>query len=243
MVRSGKAIGKGFLQLTDQHIKICGITTQGTMKAASDFGADLIGYVFYDKSPRSLSRHGAAQLIAKQSLNVKSVGLFVDPDDETLALALANMKLDYIQLHGQESPERCAAIKTLFHVPIIKALGVRQPQDLAAAKAYAPHVAMMLFDAKPQMRDQRPGGLGRKFDWDLLRHYDGDTPWLLSGGLTPENIGDAIGAVKSLSGFAGVDVSSGVESSSGEKDLHRMNTFIKAAQSAMAKPQTQGSRK
>ena len=227
---------KGFLQLAEQHIKICGITTQGTMKAVSDFGADLIGYVFYDKSPRSLSRHAAARLIAKQSPKLKSIGLFVDPDDETLGLTLASMKLDYIQLHGQESPERCAAINTLFGVPIIKAIGVRQTQDLATARNYDPHVAMMLFDAKPQMRDQRPGGLGRKFDWDLLRHYDGNTPWLLSGGLTPENISDAIEAVKTLPGFAGVDVSSGVESSPGEKDLHRMNTFIKAAQSAMAKP-------
>jgi phosphoribosylanthranilate isomerase len=227
---------KGFLQLTEQHIKICGITTQGTMKAAGDFGADLIGYVFYDKSPRFLRRDAARLHIAKQDPCLKAVGLFVDPDDETLGLTLANMKLDYIQLHGSESPERCQAINTLFGVPIIKAIGVRQSQDLNKAAAYDGHVAMMLFDAKPQMRDQRPGGLGRKFDWDLLHQFSSQTPWLLSGGLTPENIGDAIGAVKSLPGFAGVDVSSGVESSPGEKDLHRMNTFIKAAQSAMAKP-------
>lgn len=203
-------------------VKICGITTPDAMTAALEGGADFVGLVFHPASPRNLDLEVAAYLSSYVPDHVIVTGLFVDPTDEILARTLENVCIDAIQLHGTETPERVAAIKQKSGKPVFMALPVSTPEDLARAKLYK-EADLLLFDAKgtPDM----PGGNGLAFDWRLLNGFESATPWMLAGGLTPDNVMEAI----RLTGAKAVDVSSGVESSRGVKDPEKIRAFIKAA--------------
>jgi len=214
-------------------IKICGLSTAETMNAALDAGADMIGLVFHRKSPRSVSLETAATLAEIARGRATIVALSVDPSDEGLDAIMRHANPDLFQLHGSETPERCVEVKALTGRPVMKVLGVAESADLAALPLYVPHAAQFLLDAKPPKDAAYPGGQGKTFDWQVLKALDPHTPFLLSGGLTPENVGTAIATVRSLGlALAGVDVSSGVESAPGVKDIAKIQAFIRNARTA-----------
>jgi phosphoribosylanthranilate isomerase len=215
------------------HIKICGLKTPEMVAHATASGADMVGLVFFDKSPRNVTREKARAAAEAAPAGTSIVGLFVNPQEEQLTEVLAAVPLTHIQLHGQETPTRVADIAKTHKLPVLKALGIASAQDVAAAEEHT-SADMLLFDAKPPEDAAHPGGLGQVFDWSLLSGVSGQKPWLLSGGLTPENVYDAITAVQHLPGFAGVDVSSGVECLKGEKDARLIETFVSAAHAAMS---------
>jgi phosphoribosylanthranilate isomerase len=203
-------------------IKICGINDPAGMAAAVAAGADLVGFVFFPPSPRAVTpRQAAAIALAGPA----KVGLFVDPADAAIEAVLAALPLDLIQLHGEESPERCAAIRARFGLPVMKALGIAAPADLDRLDAYAPSVDRFLLDAKAPPGAALPGGNAAPFDWRLTAGRAIPRPWLLAGGLTPGNVAAAIAAA----GAPGVDVSSGVEKARGVKDPALIEAFIRAA--------------
>ncbi|MBN2751820.1 MAG: phosphoribosylanthranilate isomerase [Rhodospirillaceae bacterium] len=211
-------------------VKICGITDVEALDAAVEAGADFLGFVFYPKSPRVIAPEDAAELTDALPDSVEKVGLFVDPSNADLERVLTHIRLDLVQLHGAETPERVDEIRLEFGLPVMKALGVATASDVVAARAFDAHADWMLFDAKPPVDADRPGGLGQPFPWSLMQDWSGETPWMLAGGLTPENVATAIAS----SGAAAVDVSSGVECAVGKKDPARIAAFIKAAKSAGA---------
>ena len=209
-------------------VKICGLTDEDSLAAAVEAGAAYVGLVFFDKSPRSISAVQAAQLIDGLPGDVRRVGLFVDPSDDVLSATLAHVRLDLLQLHGAESPDRVDAVSQEFGVPVMKALGVSAPEDVAAARAYDAVAERLLFDAKPPAGADRPGGNAVAFDWALSTRYDGPLPWMLAGGLTTDNVAEAI----KVSGAQAVDVSSAVERAPGQKDPDLIRAFIAAARGA-----------
>lgn len=206
-------------------VKICGVTQPQTLALLGQLGVDFVGFVFYPPSPRSLTPAEAAALSASHPGGPARVGLFVDADDATLAGTLACLRLDMLQLHGAETPARCAEIRSRFGLPVMKALGIGVAADLDALADYADVVDRFLLDAKPRAGDSLPGGNAHAFEWSLLAGRAVPRPWLLAGGLTAENTGQAILA----SGAAGVDVSSGVEISRGVKSAARITAFTAAA--------------
>lgn len=209
-------------------VKICGIKDADAMRAAAEAGADLLGFVFFPPSPRAVTPAEAAALSATVTGGPLRVGLFVDPTDEALAATLAAIPLDILQLHGEETPERCAAIRARFGRPVMKALGIATPADLDALAAYAPAVDRFLLDAKAPPGAPLPGGNAAPFDWTLTAGRDIPRPWLLAGGLTPQNVAEAI----RVAGAPGVDVSSGVEKARGVKDPGLIAAFVAAARQA-----------
>lgn len=211
-------------------IKICGVNDAAAFDAAVAAGADMLGFVFYPPSPRAVTPDQAAALSARRQGGPLRVGLFVNPADEAIAAVLAALPLDLIQLHGAEDPARCAAIRTRFGLPVMKALGIAAPADLEVLADYAPAVDRFLLDAKPPVGAELPGGNASAFDWSLTVGRAIPRPWLLAGGLTPENVGEAL----HRSGAPGVDVSSGVERARGVKDPARIAAFIAAARAARA---------
>lgn len=210
--------------------KICGVRDPEGLDAAVEHGADFIGFVFYPASPRAILPAAAAELADALPDEVTKVGLFVDPTNAELEAVLSEFRLDLLQLHGAESVARVDEIRLEFGLPVIKALGIATATDVKSALAYEDHADWLMFDAKPTADDTRPGGLGRSFAWNLLQDWRGETPWILAGGLTPENVAEAVNA----SGAGAVDVSSGVESAPGVKDPARIAAFLKAAKSAGA---------
>ena len=206
-------------------VKICGLSTPETMQAALDAGADMIGLVFFPRSPRNVSLEQAVPLAAQARGRAKIVVLTVDADDALLKSIVKAVKPDYIQAHGSETPERVAEITTKFGVPVIKAIKVKEASDVASAKAYKEVAALILFDAKAP-EDLLPGGNGLSFDWNLLKGKDGQ--FMLSGGLNPDNVAAAI----KLTRAPIVDVSSGVETTPGKKDISLIRKFIAAAKAA-----------
>ncbi len=204
--------------------KICGISTPDAMQAALDGGARWVGLVFFPKSPRNVSIATAAELSRMVGTGTRVVGLFVDPTDELLDDVTGQVPLDLIQLHGGETPERVAAIKARFNLPVMKAVKVAEPADLDAAKLFEPVADLLLFDAKPPKGAVLPGGNGVSFDWSLLAGRTWDKPWMLSGGLDPANVADAIRAT----GATAVDVSSGVEEAPGVKSPALIRAFLQA---------------
>jgi phosphoribosylanthranilate isomerase len=205
-------------------VKICGINDPAAMEAAAAAGADLVGFVFFPPSPRAVT---PAQAAAIARPGPAKVGLFVDPTDDDIAAVLAALPLDVIQLHGEETPERCAAVKARFGLPVMKALGIAAREDLAALARYAPSVDRFLLDAKAPPGAPLPGGNAAPFDWTLTAGIAVPRPWLLAGGLTPGNVAEAI----AVSGAPAVDVSSGVEKARGVKDPARIAAFVAAARS------------
>ncbi|MET0546404.1 MAG: phosphoribosylanthranilate isomerase [Caulobacterales bacterium] len=207
-------------------VKICGLTTENAVTAALDGGADFLGFVLCPPSPRHLSIARAAELAAPARGKAKIVAVTVDPTDAEIDDLIRDFAPDFIQLHGQETPDRVHELSARG-LPLIEALPVSEAADLDAAAHYAA-VQYLLFDAKPPKGADRTGGHGIAFDWTLLAGRSFDRPWFLSGGLNPENVADAI----RLSGAKFVDVSSGVESKPGLKDPARVSAFLSAAKSA-----------
>ncbi len=207
--------------------KICGINDPAAMDAAVAGGAWAVGLVFYPPSPRFVGVTDAAALVGRVPEGVRRVGLFVDADDETVEAVLAEVALDMLQLHGGESPERVAALRARFGRPVMKAVKVAAAADLDAADAYFEVADMLLFDAKapPDMAGALPGGNALRFDWRLIEGRDWPIPWMLSGGLTPENLAEAV----RRTGARRVDVSSGVEDRPGRKSVARIAAFLAAA--------------
>lgn len=206
-------------------VKICGLSQPEAVDAAIAAGARYVGFVFFPKSPRNVTIEQAAALAAQVPLGIARVGLFVDPDDALLQSVLATVPLDLIQLHGDETPARVSQVKALTGLPVMKAVGVAGPQDLDALWDYGLVADMLLIDAKAPKDAALPGGNGLAFDWRLLAGRQILKPWLLAGGLTPENVAQAL----RLTGAQGVDVSSGVESAPGVKDPQRIRDFIARA--------------
>jgi phosphoribosylanthranilate isomerase len=212
-------------------VKICGLSTAETLQAALEAGADMVGFVFFERSPRFVGLDHARELATKARGRAKIVALGVDASDRTLAAIIAGIAPDILQLHGSESPERVAEISHAFGVPVMKALGVAEAADFAKALEYDDAADWLLIDAKPPKDATRPGGNGAPFDWRLARGFAPKAPWLLSGGLEPANVGEAI----ALSGARRVDVSSGVESAPGVKDIEKIKAFVAAARAAFAR--------
>ena len=212
-------------------VKICGLSTALTLDAALDAGADMVGFVFFSKSPRHIDWATARALGRQARGRATIVALSVDADDDTLKLIVDALSPDLMQLHGSESPTRVKEISELCGRPTMKAIGVAAAGDLAAAQAYEGVADHLLIDAKPPKGAALPGGNGRPFDWSLTREFRPSVPWLLSGGLDPDTVEAAI----ALSGARGVDVSSGVESAPGVKDPARIRAFVAAARRAFAR--------
>jgi phosphoribosylanthranilate isomerase len=209
--------------------KICGLKTAPAVDAAIEQGAGLVGFVFFAKSPRYVEPEAAAALGRRVPAGVLKTGLFVDDDDSRIAAILAAGPLDLLQLHGAETPERVAAIRAKFGVPVMKVIKVRAAADVTRAADFAHAADRLLFDAQPpaEMKDALPGGNAVSFDWALLQGFESPLPWMLSGGLTPGNLAEAVGR----SGAPAVDVSSGVEDRPGEKNVNKINDFLAAARS------------
>ncbi len=212
--------------------KICGIKTSEALEAAISGGARWIGLVLYEKSPRNMPLETAAALADEARGRAAIVVLLVDPGDDRLAEVVRAVDPHFIQLHGQESPERVSAIRKTFGKRIIKAIGVHSESDVRNALAYyKPGVMadLLLFDAKPLAGAERPGGHGIPFDWQILSAVPVDMPYLLAGGLTPDNVREAI----RMTGAPAVDVSSGVETAPGEKPPELIHGFLQAVKNAM----------
>jgi phosphoribosylanthranilate isomerase len=212
-------------------VKICGLSTGLTLDAALEAGADMVGFVFFSKSPRHIDWATARALGRHAEERAKIVALSVDADDDTLKRIVDALAPDLLQLHGSETPARVKEISERFARPTMKAIGVATREDLAAAKAYEGVADILLIDAKPPKDAVLPGGNGRPFDWSLMQNFHAPVPWLLSGGLEPDNVAAAV----ALSGARGVDVSSGVESAPGVKDQAKIRAFVAAARRAFAR--------
>jgi phosphoribosylanthranilate isomerase len=206
-------------------VKICGLTEEAGVAAAIEAGADFLGMVFFPPSPRCIPPARAAELMDGVPAAIKRVGLFVDADDRALERVLSEVRLDVLQFHGAESPERIEAVRRDFATPVMKALGIEGAADLDQAKRYLDVADRLMFDAKPPKDATRPGGNAKSFDWTLLAGRKWKLPWMLAGGLTVRNVAEAIRA----SGAPAVDVSSGVETSPGIKDPEKVRAFITAA--------------
>ncbi|NBJ09518.1 phosphoribosylanthranilate isomerase [Microvirga arsenatis] len=212
-------------------VKICGLSTPETLEAALGAGADFVGFVRYPKSPRHVSLDLGHKLSLQARGRARRVVLLVDPTDEAIAQAVEAINPDLIQLHGSESPQRVAEIRSMVKRPVMKAVGIAEPSDLQALTPYADGVDHILLDAKPPRTGQAlPGGNGISFDWRLLDGLDRKLSFMLSGGLNPDNVAEAIRLTKPKA----VDVSSGVESGPGLKDPARIEAFIRAARTAFA---------
>ncbi len=205
-------------------IKICGIKTAEAIDAAARAGATHIGFNFYAGSPRHLTPEEAGRL-ATRAPRLRTVALTVDADDETLHAISAGLHPQMWQLHGDETPERVTAIRNMFRVPVMKAVAIESKVDVARAYTYEQCADWLLFDAKP---GALPGGNGLAFDWHLIAEETWTKPWFLSGGLTPGNVAEAIRTAYAR----GVDVSSGVEKSRGEKDPALIEDFVLRARAA-----------
>lgn len=224
--------------MTAPAVKICGVKSADAAVAAARAGADFIGFVFFRKSPRFLSAEDAEEIIMslKQSSFEEGfampglVGLFVDPGEKELAEVAPF--LTHFQFHGHEGPERCHELGVEFAVDVIKAIPIAKEGDAKLADDFAEAVDLILFDAKPPPGAGRPGGHGVPFDWSLIGSYQAETPFLVAGGLTPDNVADAVAANRAAPQFLGVDVSSGVESRPGEKDPALIEKFLRTAKTA-----------
>lgn len=206
--------------------KICGLKTPADVEAAAAAGAGYIGLVFFPRSPRHLEIAQARDLALAAPVGLAKVALVVDADDAALEAITDAVPLDMLQLHGRESPARVAAVKARFGLPVMKAVGVAEAADLAAIADYEAVADQILVDAKAPKGAALPGGNGLAFDWRLIAGRVWQRPWMLAGGLTPENVRDAV----RLTGARQVDVSSGVESAPGVKEAARIAAFVAAAQ-------------
>ncbi|MEM9196961.1 MAG: phosphoribosylanthranilate isomerase [Pseudomonadota bacterium] len=204
--------------------KVCGLTDPHALSAAIAAGAAYLGFVFFPRSPRNLDIEPATALVASVPPGIAKVGLFVDPEPEALQAVLARVPLDIIQLHGRETPETVAATRAQTGLPVMKAIGVAEAEDIERIADYEAVADQILVDAKPPKNASRPGGNGLAFDWRLIAGRRWAKPWMLAGGLTPENVEEAV----RRTGARQVDVSSGVESAPGHKDPAAIRAFLAA---------------
>jgi phosphoribosylanthranilate isomerase len=212
-------------------VKICGLKTPETLDVALESGADLVGFVFFAPSPRNLGIEAARALGLRVKGRAGKVALTVDANDEMLAGIIDALKPDMLQLHGTETPDRVVTVRTRFGLPVMKALPIAERKDLSPIRLYAKVADRLIFDARAPQDATRPGGLGRTFDWTLLKDIDARIPFMLSGGLDAGNVAEALAITRA----PGVDVSSGVERAPGEKDPDKIGAFIRAARAAEAK--------
>ncbi|MCR9256533.1 MAG: phosphoribosylanthranilate isomerase [Alphaproteobacteria bacterium] len=206
-------------------VKICGISTPEARDAAVDAGASMLGFVFFPRSPRNVSLEHARDLAAGMPVSVGRVPLLVNASDNMIGQVVDAIDPTLLQLHGSETPERCAQIQSTFGIHVMKAVGIASGGDVLRAKQFADVCDRLLLDAKPRPGADRPGGNAERFDWSLVADLDLGIPWLLAGGLTPDNVAEAI----RVTGCPGVDVSSGVESAPGVKDPELIRRFVAAA--------------
>ncbi len=209
----------------DIRVKICGLRQPADVVAAAEAGAAYVGFVFFERSPRNVTLAEARALALQVPPGIAKVALTVDATDTALDAIVAEVPLDMLQLHGRESPERVSAVRARHGLPVMKAVGLSGPEDLAALDLYQTVADQILVDAKPPKDAALPGGNGLAFDWRLLLGRAWRRPWMLAGGLTPENVALAIRSTNARQ----VDVSSGVESAPGVKDAGLIRAFIKAA--------------
>ncbi|MEO1789089.1 MAG: phosphoribosylanthranilate isomerase [Pseudomonadota bacterium] len=212
--------------MSDIRVKICGLSEPADIAAAATSGASYIGLVFFKKSPRNVSNADARVLALAAPPGVAKVALVVDADDAALDALTDTVPLDMLQLHGRETPQRVAEVRARYGLPVMKAVGVAEAGDLAALDTYARVADQLLVDAKPPKGADLPGGNGLAFDWRLIANRRWPVPWMLAGGLTADNVGEAV----RLTGARQVDVSSGVESAPGVKDAGLVARFVAAAQ-------------
>lgn len=206
-------------------VKICGLKTPADVDAAARAGARYGGFVFFAKSPRHLEIPAARDLAIQAPIGLAKVALVVNADDAFLDTLTDQVPLDMLQLHGSETPQRVSEIRARFGLPVMKAVGIASQEDLAALEDYEAVADQILVDAKPPKDGALPGGNGLSFDWRLIAGRTWSRPWMLAGGLTPENVATAISATNASQ----VDVSSGVESAPGQKDATAIAAFCQAA--------------
>jgi len=206
-------------------VKICGLGTTEAVTAAVDGGAAMVGFVFFDRSPRAITADQLGGLVAGVPGTIIRVGLFVDAVEADINAAVATGGLDMLQLHGSETPDDVARLKRRFGLPVMKAVGVSGPRDLDIARTYEPVVDRLLFDARPPKGASRPGGNALAFDWQVIKGATWAVPWLLAGGINVENLAEAV----QISGATMVDVSSGVEVAPGVKSVVKIRHFLSLA--------------
>jgi phosphoribosylanthranilate isomerase len=212
-------------------VKICGLKSAEAVDAALDSGADMIGFVFFPPSPRNVAFDTARALSERVRGRALKVALSVDANDALLRQIIESLAPDLLQLHGRESPDRVSAVRRRFGLPVMKALPIAEEADLAAIGTYEQRADRLIFDARAPREASRPGGLGRRFDWRLLRNIATAAPFMLSGGLDVDNVAEALRITQA----PGVDVSSGIERALGEKDPDRIRALVAAARRATEK--------
>ena len=209
-------------------IKICGLSTPETVHTALENSADMIGFIFFPKSPRNVSVGQAAELRKQAIGKAEAVAVTVDADEAFLDAIVSAMRPDWLQLHGHETPQRVVEVKSRYGLPVMKALSVREAADLEAISPYSGIADRFLFDAKAPEGSQLPGGNGVSFDWKLLATLDHGLNYMLSGGLNAGNVGEAL----AITHAPGIDISSGVENAPGIKDIRLINDFFAAVTNA-----------
>ncbi|WP_294227985.1 phosphoribosylanthranilate isomerase [uncultured Shimia sp.] len=213
----------------DIRVKICGLKEPAHVVAAAEAGAAYVGFVFFEKSPRNVGLAQARDLAVEAPVGVAKVALTVNADDAFLDKLVETVPLDMLQLHGSESPERVAEVRARFGLPVMKAIGIADAEDVAKIDTYGAVADQLLVDAKPPKNADLPGGNGLSFDWRLVNRKYWPRPWMLAGGLTADNVAEAV----KMTGARQLDLSSGVESAPGVKDVGMIRTFMKAVQNAL----------
>ncbi len=211
---------------SDVSVKVCGLTSAAAMEDAAKAGARYAGLVFFEKSPRNVSMDQAREIALAAPIGLAKVALTVDASDDFLQAMLDKVAIDIIQLHGKETPERVREVKAKFGLPVMKAVGVADKDDLIKIDMFSEVADQILVDAKAPKGADLPGGNGLSFDWTLIQGRRWSTPWMLAGGLTPETARRAV----EMTGARQLDVSSGVESAPGIKDAQKMQAFVQVAQ-------------
>ena len=206
-------------------VKICGLATVDDVRACADAGANYMGLVFFEKSPRNITLPAARKLALAAPLGLAKVALVVNPSDAELDAITGTVPLDMLQLHGRETPERVAEVKARYGLPVMKAVGIADGDDLPKLESYFGVADQILVDAKPPKGGELPGGNGLSFDWRLIAGRRWPCPWMLAGGLTPENVAEAV----KMTGAKQVDVSSGVEDAPGQKNAKLIQKFVQSS--------------
>jgi phosphoribosylanthranilate isomerase len=206
-------------------VKICGLATVNDVRACADAGANYMGLVFFEKSPRNIIIPAARELALAAPLGLAKVALVVNPNDAELDAITSSVPLDMLQLHGRETPERVAEVKARYGLPVMKAVGIADGDDLPKLESYFGVADQILVDAKPPKGGELPGGNGLSFDWCLIAGRRWPCPWMLAGGLTPENVAEAV----KMTGAKQVDVSSGVEDAPGQKNVELIQKFVQSS--------------
>jgi phosphoribosylanthranilate isomerase len=210
-------------------VKICGLSTPDALDVALEAGADMVGFIFFPPSPRNVSLETARALGSRVQGRARKIAVTVDAGDTLLASIIEALKPDMLQLHGHETPQRVAAMRESFGLPVMKALPIEAKSDLTVIGSYTSAADRLLFDARPPRDATRPGGLGKPFDWHLLENLNLSVPFMLSGGLNADNVAEALRITRA----GGVDVVSGVESAPGVKDPEKIRAFIRAARASL----------